>query len=196
MDKRLIVALAATTTLAACEDVGLEDRNLEFEAARDRAPSALVMAVHPTSAAAAHVVAGAETTAPVAGAGELGAEMRRPVAISGRVYIPSGRPQDVAPDMMRPVGSFGGQAFSALSWDEPPYDRLYTMDRRTGDWFELQVVPAGGPFREPDWATAEPHHLPPEALGHGPADDHGEDAGHGAGGEQVEEVPQGEPEGH
>lgn len=134
MHKRLITALAATTALTACQDVGLPDRNLPFEEARDRPGSALVRAVHDEPA---------RDTA-----------LTRPVAIGDRIYMAAGRTVRLSADQLQSVGSTGGRAYSALAWDDAPYDRLFTPALQPGEWRELRIAPTIGPAREPNAEAA------------------------------------------
>lgn len=151
-NRTLIVTCAAALGLTACKDVGLSGLNRPFEDAEHASPEALVVAVHGETQGAADVMAGAETVAPVAQEGELGAERKRPVAIGDRFYIVSGRAQEVPQDMLRPIGSFQGRSLYALTWDEQPFDRLYTEGPRSREYWELQMVPDVGPLREPEEA--------------------------------------------
>lgn len=47
------------------------------------------------------------------------------VEVGGRQWV-AGYGKTTVPDaMLKPVGNAGGIAVSALSWDQPPYDKLY-----------------------------------------------------------------------
>ena len=149
--RRLFLPCLALLGLTACQDVGLPDRNLPLEDAKHRAPAALVAAVHGTGTDS--LMAREATEQPVAREGELGAERKRPVAIAGRAYIVSGRAHEVPRDMLRPVGSYQGRPLYALSWDQQPFDRLYTPAEQPNEFWELQIAPDVGPARHP---KAEP----------------------------------------
>lgn len=47
------------------------------------------------------------------------------VDVGGRQWVAGYGKKLIADAMLKPVGSSGGVGISALSWDQPPYDRLY-----------------------------------------------------------------------
>lgn len=96
------IAMLAALALTGCKDLGLED-NVPLEQAENRPPSDLVAAVMaPTRSGAADLV------------------------VDGRLWVPSGLPLTLRAGELRPVGTAGGRAVYARSWDEPPYDALFT----------------------------------------------------------------------
>ncbi len=120
------MALLGALVLPGCRDMGLED-NLPLADAESRPPSALVEAV----------------MAPTSG-GEY--------IVDGRLWIPSGLPLTLRAEELRPVGSAGGRTVFARSWDEAPYDALFT--RLDGPGAEAGAVPARS---EPErWVRLEP----------------------------------------
>ena len=97
-----IAVLGLATTLAGCQDMGLED-NLPLGEATDRPPSELVQAVYRPQ----------EVQGPT-------------LIIDGRRWVPAGAPLTVSADELRPIGSSDGSTFYARSWDDAPYDAVFT----------------------------------------------------------------------
>lgn len=94
--------LAAPLALAGCQDLGLEG-NIPLAEAEDRAPSELVAAVYaPTEVQDQQLI------------------------VDGRLWVPQGAPLTVSARELRPVGSAGGKTVHARSWDQAPYDALFT----------------------------------------------------------------------
>lgn len=114
-------------TTSGCIDMGL-DGNIPLEEAQDRAPRALVAAVYrPVEAVPARVI------------------------VEGRLWVPSGLPLTLDASQLRTIGSAGGVAVHARSWDTPPFDALYvrapqspapsvTARLNRGEWLELRPV--------------------------------------------------------
>lgn len=107
MSRRVTVcALALATAVAGCEDLGL-DGNTYLEDAMDRPPSELVAAVYRPQEVQSQIL-----------------------IMDGREWVPSGGPLTLSEEELRPVGSSNGQTVYARSWDQPPFDLLFT--RLTG----------------------------------------------------------------
>ncbi len=71
--------------------------------------------------------------------------------------MPSGPPLALGEGEVRPVGSAGGQTVYARSWDEAPYDALFTRD--AGDrWLTYAPVLGGGSSASPAGAGSAPGH--------------------------------------
>jgi hypothetical protein len=102
MRRAPVIALCGALVLVGCQDLGLED-NLPLEEAEGRPPSELVVAVMGPGAAA-----------------------DREIIVAGRLWVPSGLPQTLQAGELVPVGSSGGTTVYARSWDEAPYDALFT----------------------------------------------------------------------
>ena len=104
--KRLLVPLAFL--LAGCADMGVGPI-VALEEAERLPPTELVAAVH---------------AAPAAPDPEI--------IVAGRLWVPWGRPAELAPGELRSVGSFHGTTVYAWAWDRAPFDALFT--RHDGEW--------------------------------------------------------------
>lgn len=102
MRRMRAIVLCGALALAGCQDLGLE-YNLPLEEAESRAPSELVAAVM----APAEVV-------------------DREIIVDGRLWVPWGLPQPLRAGELRAIGSSSGTTVYARSWDEAPYDALFT----------------------------------------------------------------------
>lgn len=104
----LAFALLPASVVAGCVDLGLEG-NVPLDQATHRPASELVAAVHAPS--------------------ELqGGQM----IVDGRLWVPFGEPGAMAGSPLRPVGAADGRTVHARSWDEPPFDALFTRDTAQG----------------------------------------------------------------
>lgn len=107
MKRSAVVVLGMALALVGCRDMGLEG-NAPLVEAEQAPPSDLVVAVHEAEV------------------------QRQELIVEGRLWVPSGLPWTLAEDGLRPVGSAGGATVYARSWDEAPYDELFTrLPRRT-----------------------------------------------------------------
>lgn len=95
---RLAVALLCATTLTACRDNGLPDRNLPLDEARHRE---LRYPVYESSRAVA------------------------PVALGGRHWVPAAPAESVPARMLVQVGNAEGTLLFARRGEAAPYARLY-----------------------------------------------------------------------
>lgn len=119
MERIRTMALFGVLALAGCQNMGLYDAGPEDEA---------VVAPPPELVAAVH------TASP-----EMAGE---PLIVDGRRWVQAGTPLALGEGDVRPVGSAGGLTVYARSWDEAPYDALFTRD---GDrWFTYAPVLGGG----------------------------------------------------
>ena len=99
--KRALTPLLAGLLAAGCGYVGLEGAP-PLDEARQMRPTDLVAAVH---------------AEPAGGDAEL--------VMAGRLWVPWGRPMDMAGTGIRPVGSTHGTTVYAYSWDRAPFDALF-----------------------------------------------------------------------
>lgn len=131
----LITAVTAVFAMAGCRDSGLPDRNLALEDAAHRAPDALVQAVYPQY--------GAARSASDAAAHGDASMASRPITVGEQTFQASGRPVRLSGTALTAVGAgpMGG-TFSAATWDEPPYDRLY-LAHPGGTYVEYLPVHGG-----------------------------------------------------
>lgn len=114
------IAVLGAVALAGCQNMGLEYAGPEGDAVV-APPTALVAAVHPRTAA-----------------GD-----RQQLIVDGRNWVPSGRPLALSESDLSPVGSAGGHTVYARSWDDAPYDALFT--RTDGStWVSYLPVIGGG----------------------------------------------------
>jgi hypothetical protein len=60
------------------------------------------------------------------------------VEVAGRQWVAAYGNTPVPDHFLKPVGSAGSAAVSALSWDEPPYDQLYIKTTQPGQYIVLQ----------------------------------------------------------
>lgn len=104
MAKRCIIVVAGLAlVLGGCRDLGLPG-NVPDEESRVQPPPDLVR--------------------------DVIAQDREPavrLVVDGRLWVPTGRPAPHAADALRPVGSAAGQTVYARSWDERPYQAIFTQ---------------------------------------------------------------------
>ena len=67
--------------------------------------------------------------------GKFSGQPGEAVNIGGRTWSAGYESLRIPQNMLRPVGSAGGAQIFALSWDDPPYDALYTPG--TGGGFTI-----------------------------------------------------------
>lgn len=133
MERIRTMALFGVLALAGCQNMGLYDAGPEEDAVVAPPPE-LVAAVHASSPEMA----------------------RQPLIVDGRKWVPAGTPLALGDGEVRPVGSAAGQTVYARSWDEAPYDALFTRD---GDrWLSYAPVLGGGSSAGPAGAGAAPGH--------------------------------------
>lgn len=152
--------LALATTLTGCLDLGLEG-NVPLEEAVDRPASDLVTAVYGPAGQSQQLVA------------------------DGRLWVPAGLPQGRSGAGLRAVGAANGRTVFARSWDDAPYDALFT--ELTSDGASEDI--GAGPRADAEWQGWVPVSGRTGALpGSGAAADPGQT---GAGGHDGVEAEQG-----
>ena len=107
-----VLALACVAVFAGCRDNGLRDRNLPLAEAQNRE---FRYAVYESSPDA------------------------RPVAVGGRHWMRSHAVEDIADNVLVPVGTTDGTQIYARRGDEAPYSRLYA-EVSHGRWSPLMPL--------------------------------------------------------
>lgn len=109
MKRTLTLVLFGALALVGCRDMGLDENSPVEEAMARGASSELVAEVMvPTTTLQGQLIA------------------------DGKLWVPHGLPLEAGAGDLRAVGSSGGETIYARSWDDPPYDELFTRVA-TGD---------------------------------------------------------------
>ncbi len=112
MKRTTTLALGTVLLTTGCLDLGLAD-NVPEEESEMAPPMELVAAV----------------TAP---------SSDRTLIVDSRQWVPAGRPMALRPEELRPVGSAMGRTAYARSWDQRPYDELFTRVDAPADPLALE----------------------------------------------------------
>lgn len=105
MKGRSTMALVGIVAAVGCENMGLDYAG-PAEEARLRPPTDLVAAAM----------------------GPSGAPDGGGLVVDGRLWVTAGLPVALHEDALRPVGAASGQTVYARSWDQAPYDQLFTRE--------------------------------------------------------------------
>lgn len=128
---------------AGCQDVGLPDRNTPEAEASERD---FRYVVYDAAGAGSHEVV--TEMMPAAGGTPAAARSQHWLAAAERVQIPA--------TLIRAVGGSGESALYALTWDAPPYERLFAASAERDVYHPLHAVP---PVATPvDHGTAAEDH--------------------------------------
>jgi hypothetical protein len=125
------LAWLALGALPGCQDVGLPGRNT---AEGQAAVQPFRYVVYDMAAPAG---APGETVTEIAPATDAASA----APARSQHWLPSGATVAIPDRLLRPVGGTGASVVYALSWDTPPYDRLFAAAREAGVYHPLHPVP-------------------------------------------------------
>ena len=113
---RLLVLCATLTGIAACGNRG---HPVPLQEARHQEPRFRIAGEEPAPAAVAVPPEG--------------------ITLMERHFVAGGRMHQLSRTMLRQIAASGGTGVYALTWDEPPYDRLF-VQADAGSWREVVPV--------------------------------------------------------